>query len=397
MEIMLTEKYRGGLIFYDESSYSMKALRYVERTSVGMEDWRIGNRFALACIYYATNAIVNSYSIAMIGTLALGWLRPWLDLSGLANECEWPGIVCTDTLIDANGNAYGNITHINLSGNRLMGTFPPEVQIFHETLELLDLEINFLHNVGQANLAWLGSLTELRVLRLGETGFDSENTGLPTELAHLVHLEELSVYNTYLSGTVNESILTSMSNLVYFDMGGVAVSGSPLPTALGHLSNLKYLYLDHSDYSTELSTILDGTGFPVIEDLWLDVNNDIGGTIPNTIGAYTTLKSLSLTHCKLKETIPTELGLLTSLKYLWLYGNALSGSVPTELGSLTTVERLFLHENDLTGTLPSEICLHRHGSLAALGLDCGTETPEVTCGTMGLLDCCTCCGNACSY
>ena len=46
----------------DYGRYRIKALRYVEETSVGMPEWRIGQRYALACIYYATSDVVVSQS-----------------------------------------------------------------------------------------------------------------------------------------------------------------------------------------------------------------------------------------------------------------------------------------------------------------------------------------------
>ncbi|KAL7557919.1 hypothetical protein ACA910_022529 [Epithemia clementina (nom. ined.)] len=413
IEMMLTTNYRDGLVFYDESSYSMKALRYVEATSrPGMKDWRIAQRYALACIYYATNAISTPYSDSFLGQtgLAFPWLRKWAGGTAIKNECQWPGVVCTNTLTDSNGKLFGPVLEINLASNMLMGTLPIEVTILRNTLQVLDLENNLIYNNGAANVWWLGELTKLQVLNLGKNAFsggDQQQHGLPAELGNLVNLRELNLEATLFFGRLDGAIFSTMTQLEYLDLGGLALNG-PLPTSLKRLPNLRYVYLDDTDLRGNWSTYLDGTrdgGFPQLVEFWADQNPQLRGTLPSTLTAITTLRSLSLSNCGLTGSLPSELGRMSNtMKQMWLHNNKFTGTIPTDLGNLVNMERLFLHGNDFTGTMPSSICLNRFGSLESLGADCdysGTSSittttsasvVEVTCSTTF---CCTCCGSSC--
>ncbi|KAL7576829.1 hypothetical protein ACA910_013842 [Epithemia clementina (nom. ined.)] len=405
IELMLVEQYRSGLIFFNESSYSMRALRFVEQTSTSsMPNWRIANRYALACIHYATSGVVTDYSLLELGQLSFNWLNPWpMDAS---NECTWHGVTCTNNVTDAaSGHVYGNITELDLHSNWLMGTFPNEVIYFKETLQNLDLELNVVSNVGPANLWWLAELTQLRKLNLKQTNFNNENNGLPTELRSLVQLQQLDLYRTNFFGPFDDSTLQPLINLEYLDMGGIAFNNRPaLPSSLRSMPNLLYVYLDYSDFIGDLGTYFDGATntFPSLIEFWADFNPMTSTNLPSTLGAYTTIRSFSVTSCGLTGTIPTELGNLVQLKSLWLYNNTLSGGVPSELANIPTLERIYVHDNDLQGTMPTEVCMRRFGTLQSLGADCQvvdgttTTTPEMTCNDAGPnTPCCTCCGSEC--
>ena len=83
---------------HDESLYWMKALRYVERTSQDMEHWRIAQRYAIACIFYATDGLETPYSMANAETgnktTSIRRNTLWLDRADTENECQWGGITC---------------------------------------------------------------------------------------------------------------------------------------------------------------------------------------------------------------------------------------------------------------------------------------------------------------
>jgi hypothetical protein len=94
---------------------------------------------------------------------------------------------------------------------------------------------------------------------------------------------------------------------------------------------------------------------------------DVGGTglkgvIPTELGLMSNLKWLFLNTNQFTSTIPTELGLLSNLELLGFGSNFLNGTIPTELGLLSNLEYMSLNRNRLTGTIPTI-----WGSLSLLG------------------------------
>ena len=403
MELMLAANYAilGGAEFSNnEESYTMQALRFVERTSLGMPNWRIGQRYALASIYYATMAHVteSDNSNGSFNSLAAG-SRPALWTVGRypQNECHWFGITCTKDLTDDEGLTYGNVTDISLYQSFLTGVFPREVTILQDSLKLLNLHgNNALTNDGWANVWWLGDLTMLQELDLTKTGF-SYKDGIPTEFGHLRNLVRLSLYATQFTGPLNDTVFETMTSLQEIDLALCSFSSSPLPLSMKHLPELQVVDLSYSDFAGSLDDFWDGTGFPKLRAVRLAGNVQLGGTLPTTVGLLSDLGTLDVSNCGLTGTIPTELEHVSNLQTLRLNDNQFQDTIPFSLGNLTALETLYLQGNYVSGTMPPSICENRvHGKLKFLGADCteGKGQPaDVTCDTT---ICCTCCGSCCT-
>lgn len=120
--------------------------------------------------------------------------------------------------------------------------------------------------------------------------------------------------------------------------------------------------------------------------------NDIGSTLPSTLGVMTSLDDIEIEENKLSGRLPTELGLMAALGDLRIKKNSLSGTIPTEMalmaslkvlrlatnnlvgsisptmiGSLQRLVTLKLEENGFTGSVPSEIGLLTALELLELG------------------------------
>mmetsp|Transcript_11564 Transcript_11564/g.20773 ORF Transcript_11564/g.20773 Transcript_11564/m.20773 type:complete len:231 (-) Transcript_11564:508-1200(-) len=153
-----------------------------------------------------------------------------------------------------------------------------------------------------------------------------------------------------------------------------------IPTEIGHLSNLKVLYLDGNAISGSLpvaASLLSG-----LEVLTIDFNL-LTSTIPSQYGQLGALQILRLNDNRLTGSIPSEIGQLEVLQELSLQNNELSSTVPSELANLKNWEFIYLENNSLRGNLDPVFCPF-DGPNIDLWADCGFGL-EITCS------CCTFC------
>lgn len=375
----------NGAEFDDPESYQSKALAWIEDSGVPAADTnladtddRVVQRFALACIYYASNEQRTAATDFAFG--AEFDVLPWLNEAGWLvydDECKWFGIECNDD---------GLVDEIDLSNNILTGLFPPETQLLAKSLKVLDIYSNYVFNVGDAGNSFLGELTNLEQLYYGTTSF--QYNGIPTYIGKLTNLFEFDCSYTLYFGELKAEIFENLNQLEYLYIGGNSFNSS-IPTNIGQLPNLLYFYAEYADIIGDLSFM---KGMPQIYELWVDRNPALTGPLYTEIGELTTLESFSVTRCGLEGAIPTELGQLTDMQQMWFYDNKLTGAVPSELGALADMNRFEIELNDITGVMPTQVCsrVKPLGKLEVLEADCATDAMEVDCY------CCTCCGEDCA-
>ena len=124
-----------------------------------------------------------------------------------------------------------------------------------------------------------------------------------------------------------------------------------IPSALGDLSSLEWLYLHANDLTGEIPPEL--ADLSNLTRLYLN-HNQLSGTIPSRLGEMTSLQKLLIHRNALTGTIPGELAGMTELQWLSTYSNELTGTIPGELGGLPNLRRLYLHNNSLSGSIPAE-------------------------------------------
>lgn len=111
------------------------------------------------------------------------------------------------------------------------------------------------------------------------------------------------------------------------------------------------------DSPWDLNTpVCDWFGVTVLNDKitrLILTNNNLNGSIPNTIGDLVELSILGLANNQISGSIPTQIGNLTKAVNIYLDNNNLSGSIPAELGNLQLLITLTLRGNSLSGALPS--------------------------------------------
>lgn len=96
-----------------------------------------------------------------------------------------------------------------------------------------------------------------------------------------------------------------------------------------------------------------GEGHPNMIDFNV-VNNNLFGSLPNSLCLMTNLIWLQLSENHFYGSIPAGLGNMHNLKYLYLNSNNFMGEIPRELtvpGSVLT--EVWLQNNLLSGTVPA--------------------------------------------
>ncbi|KAL3941508.1 MAG: hypothetical protein SGBAC_004154 [Bacillariaceae sp.] len=324
--------------------------------------------YALTCTYYSTYQVPNDVTDALLeNKVVQPWKtsRRWM-MSGSNGGCDWYGVTC---------NSRGQVEKIKLPNNQLSGSIPPELALLKDSLLYLELYNNYIHNAGEFGNSFLGEMTNLQYLYLGQTFF--ENDGVPPELSKLSNLVELDISFTSWFGPLTSNPWSRLTNLEYLVMNG-NVFNTTLPEELVRLPKLRYLYMVDSFVKGDLEWV---SRMPAIRELWID-HNPLSTRIPESLSRASTLASFSAGNCGLTGAIPASLGSLArTMKHLWLNNNALSSDIPGELSKLSQLQTLSLKGNEFNGVVPSEICFQQE-RLQTVEVD-----PSVPC------ECCTCCGH----
>ncbi len=81
---------------------------------------------------------------------------------------------------------------------------------------------------------------------------------------------------------------------------------------------------------------------------------DMFGTLPSNFGDgnLTQLETFHIANNDLSGTLPDSIGSISPLTSMWIDGNNFSGSLPESFGDLDNLETFFLDENQLTGKIP---------------------------------------------
>jgi Leucine-rich repeat (LRR) protein len=126
----------------------------------------------------------------------------------------------------------------------------------------------------------------------------------------------------------------------------------PLPASIGAFSHLATLELSHN--------AINGTiprGFAQLSSLSsLTLSfNDITGGLSDSLCELRNLQHLYAQNMPLGGTIPSCFGQLTQLRNLTLTESQLTGTIPVSLGNMTHLQTLVLRSNHLNGSLPSSL------------------------------------------
>jgi Leucine-rich repeat (LRR) protein len=166
------------------------------------------------------------------------------------------------------------------------------------------------------------------------------------------------------------SELTELTELRFVDC---QLTGE-FPESLYGLTKLEVLFLTNNNLSGQLSDKI--SQWKDIEQIYIDQNPDLGGSLPKEIGQLTKLYNLNIAKTAISGTIPAEIkgcaalknfmaystsitGIpdvwdqLPALELIQLYSNkGLTGEIPASMGKCAKIKNIWLYDCNLTGNVP---------------------------------------------
>lgn len=248
------------------------------------------------------------------------------------HACNFSGIKCHPL--------SGRVTEISLESKSLSGVISPSISVL-ESLTVLSLPSN---NISGKLPEELSNCSNLRVLNL--TGNDV--IGRIPDLSRLRKLEILDLSLNYFSGSFPNWV-GSLTGLVALGLGENNFDEGEIPESIGNLKNLTWLYLGGANLKGEIPESV----FELRALETLDISsNKISGNFSKSIGKLKNLNKIELFNNNLTGEIPRELANLTFLREIDVSANRMYGKLPEEIGNLKNLVVFQLYKNNFSGELP---------------------------------------------
>ena len=311
----------------------------------------------------------NLTALALSDNGLTGEIPP--ELGGLSN-LEW--LILADNgltgEIPPELGGLSNLNHLNLADNGLTGEIPPELGGL-SNLEVLWLSDNRLTGVIPTEL---GNLSNLQELYLGGNLL----TGcVPDGLRDVPNNDFVRLGLPFCS----ERPCVSGGAVVDATNEGLVSDCGMLLAARDTLAGTASLnWSADTPIADWTGVVLGGTHGRVTE---LDLGAlGLNGRIPTELGSLANLEWLYLSGNQLTGEIPPELGGLSNLQSLDLSDNRLTGSIAKELENLSNLQDLYLGGNLLTGCVPDGLRDVPNNDFVRLGLPFCSERPCVSGGAV---------------
>nr|AHJ14779.1 CLAVATA1 [Rhododendron ovatum] len=266
----------------------------------------------------------------------------------------------------------GNLNKLDtlfLQTNQLSGSIPPELANL-TTLKSFDLSNNVL--TGEIPVELFSGLKELTLLNLFLNKFHGE---IPRVLAELPNLEVLKLWQNNFTGSI-PSMLGQNGNLKEIDLSTNKLTGlvpkflcsgrrltilillnnflfGPLPKDLGKCDTLSRVRIGQNYLSGSIPN-----GFLYLPQLSLVElqNNYLTGQLEQQRSKLPMkLGQLNLANNRLSGSLPASIGNFSSLNILLLNGNRFIGDIPSDIGRLKNIFKLDMSRNNFSGQIPAEI------------------------------------------
>ncbi|KAI0499261.1 hypothetical protein KFK09_020164 [Dendrobium nobile] len=216
------------------------------------------------------------------------------------------------------GSLAGFLTAINASNNGFFGLFPSSICDLSPLLKTMDMS----HNQFSLDIPpGLGSCLLLTDFQAGNNNLSGP---IPGDLFDMTSMNLLSLPFNQLSGNIDGTLITKLTNLSFLELSNNQLSGE-LPASISQMPSLEQLLLN---------------------------GNQLRGEIPPEIANCTKLKILNLRFNNLSgELAAVNFSSLSNLNMLDLGNNKFTGDIPASLYSLKFLKALRLAKNSLEGEI----------------------------------------------
>ncbi|KAF5197990.1 LRR receptor-like serine/threonine-protein kinase HSL2 [Thalictrum thalictroides] len=180
----------------------------------------------------------------------------------------------------------------------------------------------------------------------------SKASKFPINFCKISTLQNLSLGDNYLDGTLSSKEISLCSHLYYLNLSSNLFIGN-LPEFNPEFGNLTVLDLSSNNFTGDIPESFGR--FPKLQKLNL-ANNLLNGKIPGFLGNLTELTRFELHYNYfIPSTLFPEIGNMSKLQYLFLSNTFLIGEIPNSIGRLLSLEILDISENSLSGKIPASI------------------------------------------
>ncbi|XVF18709.1 hypothetical protein REPUB_Repub11eG0046100 [Reevesia pubescens] len=243
-----------------------------------------------------------------------------------------------------------NLQILSLSFNRFTGLIPRSIGNLTMMKEVYLRENNLKGEIPKE----MGNLLNLEILDTGHMGLTGR---IPSSIFNITALNRVGLQNNSLSG--NLPPLTWPIKLEWLSFWENNLSGS-IPNSISNASMLKILELKDNYFSGLIPHTLGNLRY--LERL--QISNNHLNTEPTThewsflssLANCTNLRFLSVSRNPLNGILPNYIGnLSTSILKFSAYGCGLKGNIPLEIGNLSNMMLLELFNNEMSGSIPTTI------------------------------------------
>lgn len=258
-----------------------------------------------------------------------------------------------------------NLQALNLTGNDIIGGIPDLSGL--RRLKILDLSINYFSG---SFPSWVGKLTGLVALGLGENDFDEGE--IPESIGNLKNLTWLYLRSANLKGEIPESVF-GLQALETLDISSNKISGL-FPKSIGKLKKLRKIELYDNNLTGEIPIELANLTF--LREFDVSANG-MYGKLPEEIGNLENLVVFQLYKNNFSGEFPRGFGDMKHLFGFSIYGNSFTGEFPASFGRFSPLDSIDISENQFSGGFPKFLCESKKlRFLLALGNQFSGELPE---------------------
>lgn len=291
-----------------------------------------------------------------------GALSSW---SRATPYCNWAHVTCTSATAAANATVS---IAVSLNGLGLSGELSASSLCRVPGLVSLNLASNDFNQTVPLELARCASLASLNLSGAGFWGPLPDQLSMLTSLASLDlsgnsiegqvppglavmgSLEVLNLGGNQLSGVLHPALFRNLTGLHFLDLSRNQFLESELPSELGKMSGLRWLFLQGSGFSGVIpESFLD---LEQLEVLDLSMNN-LTGVVPPRFGLkFQKLMSLDLSQNGLSGPFPEDIEKCLMLQKFEVHDNAFAGELPAGLWLLPDLRVIRAQNNRFAGRLP---------------------------------------------